>query len=107
MLPLSHVCNVYRECLQKTRKSAIPEALRVRSNVEPAQARVSYWSGSLPVTQKKLTWVALYIGSTRLLTMGGFGIEIALSCVQNVGIDPRICTKDENTPSLIASACAI
>lgn len=81
--------------------------MRARSNLEAAQARVPYWSGSLPFTQNKLTWVALYIGSTRLLTMGGFGIEMALSCVQKVGIDPRICTKDENTPSLIASACAI
>lgn len=39
--------------------------------------------------------------------MGGLGIEMLLSCVQNVGMDPRICTNDEKTPSLIASACAI
>lgn len=37
-----------------------------------------------------LTWVALYMGSTRLLTIGGFGMEILLSCVQKVGMDPRI-----------------
>lgn len=39
--------------------------------------------------------------------MGGLGIEMLLSCVQNVGMDPRICTKEEKIPSLMVSACAI
>lgn len=53
---------------------------------------------TLFIKSSKWSWVAVYVGSTRFSSIGGLGIVTLLSCVQNVGMDPLTCKKDENVP---------